>query len=410
MLPDNLVSIDSISGDSFCVDDSDGVTWKWLQETSSADAAPDPCIVTMENNYARIFRDYTSGGSIRGCFFIGSSSFSGDFDLRVTFRFIDLASGANPRPQLCVWDTQVVYPNWGLNCDNANSFEGVWYQHVRTLGFLAYIHPSGGASISVGGATYVAGCESVGSSCWMRLTRVGNLYSWYYSVGGNGWILDETYTDSSFVNPLYGWFGTAVNTQLDSAEVWFDNYTVDSTINAGGFRLSGVWESNEFSTNNDTLSFVDFEQISAVGTGIERLDILVLGQIVESFTGFPVSPAILTTSVSGANVSLRFSFTGDGNGAATLGIVSAVMLATGGGILGFDIGSWLLYLILFCAGLILLAIGIFAEIGVLSVFGGLLFIGLGVLLIPLAPFIFLILLFGLGIVSMVVGVGVIIDE
>src|SRR3989337_1704416 len=150
MIRENVVSIDSISGDAFCIDDSDGVTWKWIQGTSSADAAPDLCEVTVDNGSAKIFRDYTGGGSIRSCFFIGTGTFSGDFDLRIELVYNLTAGNGNPRPILCAWDTQAVAPNWGLNCDNANQYEGIWYQYIRTSGFAAFLHPSGGPSFQIG--------------------------------------------------------------------------------------------------------------------------------------------------------------------------------------------------------------------------------------------------------------------
>src|SRR3990172_3930952 len=282
MIPENSIALDNIAGDSFCVDDSDGLTWKWLQRTSSFDAAPDACEVSIDNGSAKIFRNYTGGGSTRSCFFVGTNTFSGDFDVRVSWTYQSVQV-SNPRPQLCVWDTQEVYINWGLNCDNANSYEGLWYQYVRTVGFFAHIHPSGGSSSQVGSSTAVSFCETVGNECWMRLTRVGDTYSWYYAFGGGGWVLDETTTDSSFTNPLYAWFGTAVNTQISPAEVWFDDFTVDSTLDAGGFRISGDWISGSFGVANDSIRLIDLRFIEvSPGSSIDRLDVRRDSTILES--------------------------------------------------------------------------------------------------------------------------------
>jgi len=405
MIPENVVSIDSISGDAFCIDDSDGVTWKWIQGTSSADAAPDLCEVTVDNGSAKIFRDYTGGGSIRSCFFIGTGTFSGDFDLRIEWVYNLTAVNGNPRPILCAWDTQVVFTNWGLNCDNANQYEGIWYQYIRTSGFSAWLHPPGGPSFQVGGLTTVTACDTIGTACWFRITRVGNVYTWYYSVEGNGWILDETTTDSSFVNPLYAWFGTFTNTQLDDGEIWFDNFTVDSTIDAGGFRLSGTWESQPFSVGTDVLSFVDFIHIAFVEgsnvSAVERIDLLVSGIIVESWVGYPMSPVISVTETTGDNLSLRFSFSGYGNGAPILGIVSAVALSNGGG--GLPIADWVFWVLLLILACVLLIIGVVRENGILVFLSGLAFLGLGVLLLPTAPVILWGMFVAVGGLEMLVG-------
>ena len=404
MIPENTVSLDSISGDAFCLYDADGTTWKWLQRTSSFDAAPDTCEVSIDDGSAKIFRNYTGGGSTRSCFFVGTSTFSGDFDVRVSWTY-QIIQGSNPRPQLCVWDTQEVYINWGLNCDNAPSYEGLWYQYIRTVGFFAHIHPSGGSSSQVGSSTAVSFCETVGNECWMRLTRVGDTYSWYYAFGGGGWVLDETITDSSFTNPLYAWFGTAVNTQISPAEVWFDDFTVDSTIDAGGFRLSGTWESQAFSVGTDVLSFVDFVQIAFIEgsnvSAVERIDLLVSGIIVESWVGYPTSPVISVTETTGDNLSLRFSFSGYGNGAPTLGIISSVALSNGGG--GLPIADWVFWVLLLILACVLLIIGVVRENGILVFLSGLAFLGLGVLLLPTAPVILWGMFVAVGGLEMLVG-------
>ena len=405
MIPENVVSIDSISGDAFCIDDSDGVTWKWIQGTSSADAAPDQCVVSVDTGKAKIFRDYTGGGSIRSCFFIGTSTFSGDFDVRIVWEYVNTAVNGNPRPTLCVWDTQSVFTNWGLNCDNANQYEGMYYQYTRTLGFLAYLHPPGGPSFQVGGTTTVTACDTIGVECWFRITRIGTTYSWYYSIEGNGWVLDETTTDATFVNSLYPWFGTVTNTQLDDGEIWFDNFTVDSTIDAGGFRLSGTWESQAFSVGTDVLSFVDFIHIAFVEgsnvSAVERIDLLVSGIIVESWVGYPMSPVISVTETTGDNLSLRFSFSGYGNGAPILGIVSAVALSNGGG--GLPIADWVFWVLLLILACVLLIIGVVRENGILVFLSGLAFLGLGVLLLPTAPVILWGMFVSVGGLQMLVG-------
>ena len=367
MIPENTVSLDSISGDAFCLYDADGTTWKWLQRTSSFDAAPDTCEVSIDDGSAKIFRNYTGGGSTRSCFFVGTNTFSGDFDVRVSWTY-QIIQGSNPRPQLCVWDTQEVYLNWGVNCDNANSFEGLWYQYVRTVGFFAHIHPSGGSSSQVGSSTAVSFCETVGNECWMRLTRVGDTYSWYYAFGGGGWVLDETTTDSSFTNPLYAWFGTAVNTQLSPAEVWFDDFTVDSTLDAGGFRISGDWISGSFGVANDSIRLIDLRFIEvSPGSSIDRLDVRRDSTILESFVN-PTFPIVPTTDISGADLNLRIFFIGNGSVTVIVHNVIVVALEGAGELV---VSELVLMVVSVVAWLLLFVIGFYVQNGILCVLGSL---------------------------------------
>ena len=371
MIPENSITLDNIAGDSFCVDDSDGVTWKWIQGTSSADAAPDLCEVTIDNGFAKIFRNYTSGGAIRSCFFIGTSTFSGDFDIRLSWQYINTAVNGNPRPILCVWDTQFVFLNWGLNCDNANQYEGAWYQYIRTSGFAAFLHPSGGPSFQIGGLTTVTACDTIGTDCWFRITRIGNLYSWYYSVEGNGWILDETTTDSSFVNPLYGWFGTVTNTQLDDGEIWFDNYSVEATVDAGGYRISGDWISGSFTVANDSIRLIDVNFIElappVTGSSIERLDVRRDSTILESFVN-PTFPIVPTTDISGADLNLRIFFIGNGSVTVIVHNVIVVALEGAGELV---VSELVLMVVSVVAWLLLFVIGFYVQNGILCVLGSL---------------------------------------
>ena len=114
-----------------------------------------------------------------------------------------------------------------------------------------------------------------------------------------------------------------------------------------------------------------------------------------------MSPVISVTETTGDNLSLRFSFSGYGNGAPILGIVSAVALSNGGG--GLPIADWVFWVLLLILACVLLIIGVVRENGILVFLSGLAFLGLGVLLLPTAPVILWGMFVSVGGLQMLVG-------
>jgi hypothetical protein len=374
------------------------------------------CVPSVENGHARIYHDdIGGGGTTRSCFFVATNTFYGDFDIRIAFRNIDFAAGfnGNPRPTLCAFDTQIAFPGWGFNCDQGIAQQGFFYQMVRGAGFQAFIKEPGIFSYQVGASTQIASCENLNSSCWFRVTRIVNTWRFYYSLDGTSWTQDETAIVATVVNPLYAWFGTAEVTILDSIEEWFDNYTLESTLSAGGFRLEGQWDSPTFSSGLDEIYMIDFGFIGAAGGSppcIERIDILISGTIVQSFVGCPIPPLIAQSGISGTNLSVNVLFTGDGNGGVSLGIVSVVMLS-----IDVPISSGTAWILLVILAALFIAFGLLGAGGWCLIVSAVMITGIGLIALgePMPAglgYFYPVLVFVSAVVVGIIGVGMSLED
>lgn len=304
----------SLKGDSFGLDDADADTWKWNvfaaqnAETSTRNIASGVLNLGIE----RTAPDWGRLGVV------SSSTYSGNVDGRVSVDFVAVA-GANSYGRL-----QFLNENVQFYFDSGTT-DGAVYHHNGAGTVFAYTILNGGLT-ACGVSTVVAN-----DPLWLRITRAGNDWTFYYSTDGAVWTLDDGPCTRAVVGGLYA--GVHIADVADDGvqtQIAFDDLHIAAgTVDAGGTRTTGTWTSPAVLTGDEVASTVSLTYTATATAYIDQVDLLAAGVIVETWSGDITSgTAITLTSAARPSGSITVLVTLAGNNAGTP-TLEAVSLDTG---------------------------------------------------------------------------------
>jgi hypothetical protein len=163
---------------------------------------------------------------------------TGDFDSRMKFVVTDLPDNGIGFFGMCALD----------NPDICSQVNGVPFTTTDGLAVACFSEAANGALKTwraVSGVWTQVGTENAvcsPSGFWLRITRVGNIFTSYYGTDGSSWTQDEQVTLAGAAT------GTWPHALLDTNAVTVGAYTItmDSFLEANGvmttpYRTSGAW-------------------------------------------------------------------------------------------------------------------------------------------------------------------------
>jgi len=228
--------LDSLKGDSFCLDDADANTFKWDLSTNVGCGGAPVITRVIAAGVLTIAVASDIGACRTGV--RSASLISGNWDLRV---FQDRGSVVGADFQK-VWEI-AMFNEPVTDCGESGTVDGVHY-------FIPRSALIGAAQLSartcLNGAETVVGSntDEPGDPQYYRMTRSGDTFSWMYSPDGLAWVTDET---SVTVGLGTAWYATIIvfaNGNLITMSANYDDYhQAAGTLSASGYRASGSWTS-----------------------------------------------------------------------------------------------------------------------------------------------------------------------
>ena len=222
---ENVCQLGSMFGDSFSFTDSDGVTWKWIENSTLSTYSSKTVDInsTREGEmYLSTSRVGVSSGALRWQY---NNKLTGDFDLRLSFNLTQLDAGDD---------------RFGLEF------------YIDTDDYTQIFLQQGANGNRIFARTYVGGVQSYNTygttdkTYSLRMTRNSSTVYLYYDMnGGDSWT--QIHTRSSFSTSdampmIYIHAGNADGTTSG----YVDNFKVNegNFVNEDYF-LNGSWESAE---------------------------------------------------------------------------------------------------------------------------------------------------------------------
>jgi len=346
------IELDSIKGDSFCVSDTDADTWKWdLVQTDTGESFDRQ--ISAGNLSLRIETN-NAGGDALG---IGSrTTYSGDWDYRI-WAWRSLAGGVVDMARINVLNEKISF------CTGA-TVDGIFYDARVGSGantFLLFAFTCvNGVQVLIGSTT-----DSIQNPIWLRMSQRGVEISWWYSIDGMAWTLDERTILGSALNTVF-YIPTIIDIGDDAIQTRFnmdDFYISSGTLDSGGYRDGGTWNTSAFEVDSpQRVGWIDYNHaLSAGASCIENVTLLDNGDPIEYWQASfplgvcapPVPPLEALSNVTADDgITVSFTFFGDGNQTISVRYIAVtkVMVDT----------SSLTFLILFLI-VFLFIVGIFHE-------------------------------------------------
>ncbi len=219
--------LSSLKGDSFTLADTDADTFKWNLMTGTS-----TCTGTSTRSIAGGVLDVDvtcTSVNDRRTGVLSSATITGDWDVRIKVdKTVDLGTTS-------IWELSL-FTGTDDFCTGTN--DGLHYRDID--GALQAYTCVNSAFVQVGTNTVTPS-----DPIWLRITRATNTFTFFYSTDGSAWTQDETTTNANIANPLYGYFSVfADGPSGDATGADFDDfYVAAGTVNAGGFRTTGMWTS-----------------------------------------------------------------------------------------------------------------------------------------------------------------------
>lgn len=364
-IPVNTLSLNSPSGDGFCVDDSDAETLYWTHCNAVGSG-----VAEITNGALRLSLIGPSTGDrhvVRSL-----NSWGANIDMRIS------QSLTIPQIPADSWFQILNEPTCLYN--GSGSVDGALYQ---TLGqgvrgsytLTAFTIQNGGVATVCGSALTFSQ-----SPVWKRVTFIAstNTWSFYYSFDGSAWTFHVSCV-LAVTGPFYASFEQGDNGNPLSIIDDFDDWYAASNVIAGSgltntsseYRTTGVWYSEPFTiVSGQRLARVALTHSGlSVDSIIDQVDFEIDGSVIETFPG-DINTGSITYLYSDSNrigearIGIRLS----GNGSLTPYILSVeIILTEGGNVL--DEGT--LAVLLLIVWLALVVLGIFVPSGTLVLIGSL---------------------------------------
>jgi len=218
-------------------------TFKWhFQEYGDGTAS---CTTSIADGVLTLTWDETGAGTgRRACQINSRSKMTGDFDIRMKFVVTDDANNGIGFFGMCVLDNPDKCSENGTPFTTTDGLSVMCFAGVNEA--LKTWKAVSGVWTQVGTENGV--CNP--SGFWLRITRVGNVFTSYYSTNGSDWTQDEQVTLAAVAT------GTWPHALLDTNAVTTGVYTVtlDSFLEANNvmttpYRTSGYWSTSTVSAS-----------------------------------------------------------------------------------------------------------------------------------------------------------------
>lgn len=227
-VPADAFELGSVKGDSFTFVDLDADTFKWDLVAFGAPTVNERQIIAGALNIQVTKDAYADAGVA------SHTSYSGTMDVHVKSHFI-------------VGTAQTHFPWFGLSneqvadCQATGTVDGIWIR-FSTLFLVQTWSCINGALALIGDGTEISPTNDI---C-LRIAGQSGAWTTYYSTSPTcaSWTVEESPT-TAITGNLFSTMSVGVNVGVSSnAKYQFDDYSVLSgTVNAGGFRATGNWQS-----------------------------------------------------------------------------------------------------------------------------------------------------------------------
>jgi len=313
-----VFELGSLKGDAFNTPSIDADTAKW-------DVLTQGTIIVNQDEIAAGVRSIDISGSL-GQAFRGArteTTFSGDFDVRIKVDEGANSDGANRWLYLNVFNAAVI------ECTDTVTVDGLLYFiSYATIGkpLALYECVDGGYGAQVGSNTNVPS-----DPVWLRLMRVTNTFTAYYSTDGIVWTLDETTTNANIGGNFYFQVACSIN-GVSTCDLDFDDYHLATgTLSSTGYRTIGNWTSasqTDPAPERITSAIVNYSGASVTNyiTSFTILDALGATLFFDGtdLTGGTTQTYTVPNVTPGLNWKVRLNLTGDGTGTPTITNIDAL--------------------------------------------------------------------------------------
>lgn len=227
--------LDSLKGDSFCIDDADADTFKWNLWTS-----PTPPTVNDRSVASGVLHlDLTAPSALSGSGIVSATTFTGLVDFRVKTEFISSDAGGSTMQPWFEANNEAVSCFAGAT----GTVDGVEMRILRTGDAATHTVQTWRCS---NGALAQQGTNSdvTGNVRYLRILNETARWVTYYSTDGSSWIQDEI-VNFDFSGGRYVLVQLTINAGVSfRSHYHFDDFHLAAgTVGAGGFRSSGTWTS-----------------------------------------------------------------------------------------------------------------------------------------------------------------------
>lgn len=223
-VPPNQLRLASKSGDAFTLPKANGSTFRWAPKTR---ASPSPYVTKIAAGRLYLNSSTSDATSLFGV----ASNFSVSGDLNVTTSWNLASQGIAGNIRVAFSNYQLLSPDGGNGTTS-----GVLYLFELAGLTLHPITVNNGVASDCGGWTVINP-----GNVWIRVTKAGSTWQFWYSYTGSTWTLDRTCTQA-VSSPVY--LGMALNprggvslpSNVSIQEVYFSSGTFNS-----GYRTTGYW-------------------------------------------------------------------------------------------------------------------------------------------------------------------------
>lgn len=243
-IPADQFQSGNIAGDSFSHSDADGNTFKWTKIQTEGSGSDSYSITS-----GSLDLKWTSALNAEQTDEFSTAKITGDFDIRTLVTSVS----SNNNFDGFQW---YLLRNQGAFSGGSQDGVGIRWDHGTNARFRS-------AKIVSGSLTVLNTHADCGATCYLRMTRSTNDFTFYYSADGSSWTTITTATTLSNV-PASVYIDLSAERLSLLAEEW----TVDSiwlqsgTVASGGFRTSGNWAS---ASQSATAEYFDGITISYSG-------------------------------------------------------------------------------------------------------------------------------------------------
>ena len=255
-------------GDTFSTQSDDASSYKWYNYETGDDVVGSVSQQFVGGSYNITVTNPGSsgrnGGTLLGNFGITGSS----IDVRVKFTetIPETDVGGNVYWYLCL----LSQPDDCIENIYAGTY-GVFYREGKdpTDVFAAFkLNGQNGDDWSeeIGSTSFV-----VCSPCWLRITRVGTVFSFYRSTDGTVWTLDETQDITNFTASTWFPHIAIASNGVNNGNTWSseaDDYRLaNGSMDSSGYRPEGSWVSPPQTGSDEVAKYIE---ITYSGATIDR--------------------------------------------------------------------------------------------------------------------------------------------
>lgn len=307
-MPADQIGLASLGGDEFCVADTDANTWAWNTCTAGGSSTG-----AIASGTLTLTIPATTGQSIA---FRSDSTISGDVD---TYIKID-DSGTNPTNS-AQWNS-LLNENVCRYSDTG-TVDGVLYDAFRNNGATSFDLYA--FTVTDGGVTACGSATTLTADpIWLRMTRVTNTWTFYYSDDGSSWTQDEscshTVTGGLYVNNYFD-----DNADAGAGSTVYDNWYAVATV---PWRTTGTWLSQMFDAATGVATITLVHSGLSADLYIDEVALWQSGNPIQTWATNIITgtTTILTVTApeTGTDFQVIITLAGDGTGTPVVESVNTV--------------------------------------------------------------------------------------